>query len=79
MLRCRAQTPGMPLLVVAPEGTLSDGRCLLQYKTGAFVAGVPVVPICFKYKLQPHNPGWTVIRPVWHMVSSWQSVVVTRL
>ena len=47
----------MPPFVVAPEGTLSHGRCLLTFKTGAFVAGLPVVPILYRYKLTGHNPG----------------------
>lgn len=43
--------PGMPPLVIAPEGTLSHGRCLLSFKTGAFAPGRPVVPILFRYKV----------------------------
>jgi 1-acyl-sn-glycerol-3-phosphate acyltransferase len=38
----------MPPLVIAPEGTLADGRCLLSFKTGGFVAGLPIVPILFR-------------------------------
>jgi len=57
------------MLSVAPEGTLGHGRCLLTFKTGAFVAGVPVVPILLRYKLRPHNPAWTIIIPLWHVVS----------
>eukprot|EP00882_Tetradesmus_deserticola_P015004 GHRQ01015971.1.p2 GENE.GHRQ01015971.1~~GHRQ01015971.1.p2 ORF type:complete len:108 (-),score=23.16 GHRQ01015971.1:1192-1515(-) len=58
----------MPMLSVAPEGTLSNGRCLLRFKTGAFVAGAPVVPILLRYKLSPFNPSWTIIIPLWHLV-----------
>jgi hypothetical protein len=32
-LRKRAATRGMPPFVIAPEGTLSHGRCLLAFKT----------------------------------------------
>lgn len=60
----------MPMLSVAPEGTLSHGRCVLKFKTGAFVAGCPVVPFVLRYKLVPHNPAWTVIIPFWHVVSA---------
>lgn len=59
----------MPMLSVAPEGTLSHGRCVLTFKRGAFVAGVPVVPFVLRYKLTPHNPAWTIIIPFWHVVS----------
>lgn len=57
------------MLSVAPEGTLSHGRCLLSFKTGAFAAGAPVVPFLIRYKLQPHNPAWTIIIGWWHLVS----------
>jgi lysophosphatidylcholine acyltransferase/lyso-PAF acetyltransferase len=57
------------MLSVAPEGTLSHGRCVLKFKTGAFVAGMPVVPFVLRYKLTPHNPAWTIIIPFWHVVS----------
>jgi hypothetical protein len=72
----RAADTRMPMLYVAPEGTLGDGRCLLQYKTGAFVAGVPVVPILLRYRLTPHNPAWTVIIPWWHAVSAQVEAVL---
>lgn len=63
----------MPMLSVAPEGTLSNGRCLLSFKTGAFVAGTPVVPILLRYKLRPFNPSWSIIIPFWHLVGPWLS------
>lgn len=65
---CRASDRRMPMLSVAPEGTLSHGRCLLSFKTGAFVAGVPVVPILLRYKQKPHNPAWTIITMWWHLL-----------
>lgn len=65
----RVANPAMPMLSVAPEGTLSHGRCVLSFKRGAFVAGVPVVPFVLRYKLTPHNPAWTIIKPFWHVVS----------
>lgn len=65
---CRAHARGMPMLSVAPEGTLSHGRCLVKFKSGAFVAGVPVIPILLRYRLTPHNPAWTLIIPAWHVV-----------
>ena len=67
----------MPMLYVAPEGTLGDGRCLLQYKTGAFVAGVPVVPILMRYRLTSHNPAWTIVTPWWHAVGNMWKIVLS--
>jgi 1-acyl-sn-glycerol-3-phosphate acyltransferase len=36
-------------VIVFPEGTLSDGKGLLKFKTGAFAAGRPVVPLVIRY------------------------------
>ena len=47
-------------LAIAPEGTLSNGRCLLKFKTGAFVAMVPVQPIVLRYPFRHLNPAWTL-------------------
>eukprot|EP01024_Parvocaulis_polyphysoides_P017668 TRINITY_DN17805_c0_g2_i3.p5 TRINITY_DN17805_c0_g2~~TRINITY_DN17805_c0_g2_i3.p5 ORF type:complete len:166 (+),score=29.01 TRINITY_DN17805_c0_g2_i3:904-1401(+) len=50
----------LPLLMMAPEGTTSSGKQILQFRKGAFVPGVPVLPVCLKYKVDPVNPGWTI-------------------
>ncbi|WIA30170.1 hypothetical protein OEZ86_000262 [Tetradesmus obliquus] len=68
LIKERAANHAMPMLSVAPEGTLSNGRCLLSFKTGAFVAGTPVVPILLRYKLRPFNPSWSIIIPCWHLL-----------
>eukprot|EP00879_Flechtneria_rotunda_P016757 GHRR01017539.1.p1 GENE.GHRR01017539.1~~GHRR01017539.1.p1 ORF type:complete len:297 (+),score=50.95 GHRR01017539.1:737-1627(+) len=68
LIRERAANRAMPMLSVAPEGTLSHGRCMLKFKTGAFVPAVPVVPILLRYKLKPHNPAWTIIITPWHLL-----------
>ncbi len=57
------------MLVMAPEGTCGDGRCILRFRTGAFVPGVPVLPICFRYNKRRINPAWTIINEGWHYVS----------
>ena len=57
------------MLVMAPEGTCGDGRCILRFRTGAFVPGVPVLPICFRYNKRRINPAWTIINEAWHFVS----------
>ncbi|KAK9807513.1 hypothetical protein WJX72_001238 [[Myrmecia] bisecta] len=62
----RAHDRRFPMVVIAPEGTCGDGRCLLQFRTGAFVAGVPVLPVLFQYDTSRHNPAWTIINEGWH-------------
>ena len=39
-----------PLFAIGPEGTTKHSSYLLQFSTGAFVGGRPVVPILLKYK-----------------------------
>ena len=56
------------MLVMAPEGTTGDGRCILQFRTGAFVPGVPVLPVCLSYGKRCHNPAWTIVNEPWHFV-----------
>ena len=49
------------MLFMAPEGTCGDGRCILQFRRGAFVPGVPVLPVLLKYDKSCHNPAWTLV------------------
>jgi lysophosphatidylcholine acyltransferase/lyso-PAF acetyltransferase len=57
------------MLFMAPEGTCSNGRCILRFRTGAFVPGVPVLPVCLNYNKRSHNPAWTIMNVGWHFVS----------
>lgn len=42
--------------VIFPEGTYSNGKHILQFKSGAFVPGHPVTPIAFTYP--EYTPFW---------------------
>ncbi|CAD7699234.1 unnamed protein product [Ostreobium quekettii] len=57
-----------PMLAVAPEGTCGDGRCILQFRTGSFVAGAPVLPVLFKYSNNGINPAWGVVNMGLHVL-----------
>ena len=46
----RAADPRFPLLAVSPEGTTKAEHCLLRFKSGAFVSGRPVLPLCLDYR-----------------------------
>ncbi|KAG2482434.1 hypothetical protein HYH03_018638 [Edaphochlamys debaryana] len=60
---------GFPMIAMAPEGTCSDGRGLLEFRTGAFVLGRPILPVCISYGINSHNPAWTqVYSELWHLV-----------
>jgi lysophosphatidylcholine acyltransferase / lyso-PAF acetyltransferase len=36
-------------ILLFPEGTTTNGRYLLRFRTGGFIAGVPVQPIILRY------------------------------
>lgn len=48
---------GNPLLLF-PEGTTSNGSCLLRFKTGVFAGGVPVHPVTVKYEARRFSPAF---------------------
>lgn len=35
-----------------PQGTTTNGRYLLPFKTGAFIAGVPLQPVLMHYDMK---------------------------
>eukprot|EP00210_Caulerpa_lentillifera_P003281 g3132.t1 len=64
----RAQDKRFPVLCLAPEGTCGNGHCILQFRTGAFVSGSPVIPILLKYSDKNLNPAWTNINEGFHFL-----------
>lgn len=56
--------------VVFPEGTYSNGKHVLQFKSGAFVPGHPVAPIAFTF------PEYT---PFWNREESTFGVQIYRI
>eukprot|EP00419_Tripos_fusus_P056304 CAMPEP_0172812318 /NCGR_PEP_ID=MMETSP1075-20121228/9963_1 /TAXON_ID=2916 /ORGANISM="Ceratium fusus, Strain PA161109" /LENGTH=565 /DNA_ID=CAMNT_0013651855 /DNA_START=78 /DNA_END=1775 /DNA_ORIENTATION=+ len=44
-----------PPLIIFPEGYITNGRVLTQYKQGAFLAGEPVTPVLLR---MPMNGDW---------------------
>jgi len=62
-------------LAIYPEGTVTNGRVMLQFKLGAFIPAAPVLPMCIT---QPHthfNPAlvnpYEVLNPTKEAPSSW--------
>jgi lysophosphatidylcholine acyltransferase/lyso-PAF acetyltransferase len=64
----RVADPRWPMVVVAPEGTCGDGRCLLRFRSGAFVPGAPVLPILVSYERAHFNPAWTIVHEGAHFL-----------
>ncbi|CAM9572354.1 unnamed protein product [Chrysoparadoxa australica] len=48
-------------LVVFPEGTTTNGKCMIKFRRGIFTAGLPVLPVC-------------VLMPYKHFSLTWESI-----
>ncbi len=48
-------------LIVFPEGTTTNGRYLIPFKTSAFEPGLPVQPVYLKYNMRFFKPFWTTL------------------
>jgi len=75
VLSARARLAGsgvrLPPVLVFPEATCSVGGCLVTFRGGAFVAGVPVLPTTVRYRtpsafnlawVAPHSTGGHFLR-----------------
>lgn len=51
----------LPQVAIFPEGTTTNGHHLLRFRTGAFVAGKPVVPVLIKYDYKFFSPSYETI------------------
>lgn len=49
------------------QGTTTNGHCLLPFKTGAFLAGVPVQPYVIRYTWRRVHPAWESVSALWHV------------
>jgi lysophosphatidylcholine acyltransferase / lyso-PAF acetyltransferase len=61
-IRRRATEPGWPVTGIFPEGTVSNGKFLLQFRAGAFQAGVAVQPVLVHYRFRYCDPSWAGVR-----------------
>ncbi|XP_036997432.2 lysophosphatidylcholine acyltransferase 2 isoform X1 [Artibeus jamaicensis] len=48
-----------PQILVFPEGTCTNRSCLITFKPGAFIPGVPVQPVLLRYPNQLDTVTWT--------------------
>lgn len=61
-IRRRATEPNWPVTGIFPEGTVSNGKFLLQFRAGAFQPGVPVQPVLIRYRYRFCDPSWAGTR-----------------
>ncbi|XP_004079999.1 lysophospholipid acyltransferase LPCAT4 [Oryzias latipes] len=59
-----------PQMLMFPEGTTTNGRSLIKFKPGAFLAGVPVQPVLLHYPNRLDTVRWTYKGTTW-MEAIW--------
>lgn len=47
-----------PATMIFPEGRVTNGRALIQFKLGAFSPGQPVLPVVLRYPFEFFDPAW---------------------
>lgn len=52
----------VPPVCIFPEGTTTNGSHLLKFRTGAFVAGVPIAPVLIRYSNEWFSPSYESIK-----------------
>jgi lysophosphatidylcholine acyltransferase/lyso-PAF acetyltransferase len=58
-----------PQIYIYPEGTCSNRSCMIQFKSGAFLPGVPVQPVLIKYPNRFDSITWTFDGP--QVLKTW--------
>lgn len=63
-----------PQMLMFSEGTTTNGKALLKFKPGAFLAGVPVQPVLLRYPNKLDTVCWTFkgqtwLECLWHTAS----------
>ncbi|XP_038626334.1 lysophosphatidylcholine acyltransferase 1 [Tachyglossus aculeatus] len=59
-IKRRAQSEGKwPQIMIFPEGTCTNRTCLITFKPGAFIPGVPVQPVILRYPNKLDTITWT--------------------
>ena len=77
-----AEDPLRLPIVVFPEGKISNGDALLDFRTGAFVSGQPVQPITLRYRPWFHlkdamTPSWLHDTMLEYMYQLWSVPFMT--
>lgn len=57
--RVSLDSPWQRQLGIAPEGTCTNRKSLIQFKVGAFSPGAPVQPVLLHWTCDTFDPSWT--------------------
>uniref|UniRef100_A0A8C8E418 Lysophosphatidylcholine acyltransferase 2 n=1 Tax=Oryzias sinensis TaxID=183150 RepID=A0A8C8E418_9TELE len=72
-IETRAKSEGRwPQVLIFPEGTCTNRTCLITFKQGAFIPGVPVQPVLIRYPNKMDTVTWT-----WQGYSSMTLLLLT--
>ncbi|XP_065351917.1 lysophosphatidylcholine acyltransferase isoform X2 [Cloeon dipterum] len=68
-----------PQILIFPEGTCTNRKCLITFKLGAFYPGVPVQPVCIRYPNELDTVTWTwegpgALKLLWLTLTRWNSI-----
>ena len=61
-----------PQLLVFPEGTTTNRSCLITFKPGAFIPGLPIQPVVVEYNNKLDTITWT-----WEGLNTFQCIFYT--
>jgi lysophosphatidylcholine acyltransferase/lyso-PAF acetyltransferase len=59
--------PNARPMLLFPEGTTTNGHYMLQFRKGAFLAGLPLQPVIIRYKVGRFSPSWETISAPRHI------------
>ena len=62
MISRRSSEPGWPQTLIFPEGTNTNGKVLIRFRTGAFATSKPVQPVVFTFPNAVDTLTWTWIQ-----------------
>eukprot|EP00897_Mesotaenium_endlicherianum_P002242 jgi/Mesen1/2045/ME000149S01037 len=67
-IKRRAMCNDWAHVALFPEATTTNGRSLVQFKTGAFAPGLSVQPVVVRYPFVHLDPSWVVDGPPIHLL-----------
>ncbi|KAK9833484.1 hypothetical protein WJX84_005452, partial [Apatococcus fuscideae] len=67
LLAASGQAPDTRPVLIFAEGTTTNGDYMLDFRSGAFLAGMPVQPVILKYRRDRLSHSWETIGAARHI------------
>lgn len=55
-------------VLIFPEGTTTNGKSIITFRTGAFISGNPVKPVAIHYPPGNFSPAWETVGALYHAI-----------